>query len=124
MSARSTRLLVGLAGVSVMMRQMRPPFSLARARARSAASATAARSWPAVKLTALTPKAGSVLSIKVSVPPYKGWLIKITSPGRTCAHSAVEMADMPLENTAAVSPCSQSASRSSSTSRLGLLKRE
>ena len=34
------------------------------------------------------------------------------------------MADMPLENTAALSPPSHSASRSSSTSRFGLLKRE
>ncbi len=34
------------------------------------------------------------------------------------------MADIPLENTAAVSVCSHSARRSSSTSRFGLLKRE
>src|SRR5271167_1490332 len=34
------------------------------------------------------------------------------------------MADIPLENTAADSLCSHSANRSSSTSRLGLLKRE
>jgi hypothetical protein len=72
----------------------------------------------------LTPKAGNVFSISVSVPPYKGWLIKITSPGRTYAKSAVEIADIPLENTAAVSASSQRASRSSRTSRFGLLKRE
>ena len=35
-----------------------------------------------------------------------------------------EFADMPLEKTAAVSPSSHNARRSSSTSRLGLLKRE
>src|SRR6202051_1669550 len=62
--------------------------------------------------------------MSVSVPPYRGWLIRITSPGRTWVQSTVEIADMPLENTAAVSPSSHNARRSSSTSRLGLLKRE
>src|ERR1700679_3557562 len=50
--------------------------------------------------------------------------MRITSPGRTCVQMTVEIADMPLENTAAASPYSHSAKRSSSTSRLGLLKRE
>ncbi len=72
MSSRSTRLLVGLAGVSVITRQIRPPVSAARAEARAAASVTAARSCPSVKLTALTPNAGKVFSISVSVPPYSG----------------------------------------------------
>src|ERR1017187_9150019 len=48
----------------------------------------------------------------------------MTSPGRTYAQSTVEIAAMPLENTAANSPPSHRASRSSSTSRFGLLKRE
>ena len=46
-----------------MMRHTLPPFSLARALARSAASSTSARSWPRANPTVLTPNAGSVLSI-------------------------------------------------------------
>ena len=96
--ARSTRLLVGLAGVSTIIRQTRPPPSAARFDARSAASATAVLSWPRVKLSAFTPNAGSVFSMRVSVPPYKGWLIRMTSPGAhvrpedrgNCRHAAGE----------------------------------
>ena len=108
-----------------MIRQTRPPVSAARSEACFAASVTASLSWPWVKLTALTPNAGKVFfDERFPCPPYRGWLISTTSPGRTSVQRTVEIAAMPLENTAAVSPSSHNARRSSSTSRLGLLKRE
>ena len=61
---RSTRPLVGLAGVSSMISPTRPC-----ARAASAASPIRAGSVPSVKPTALMPKGASWLRISVSVPP-------------------------------------------------------
>ena len=70
------------------------------------------------------PNGRSVLVSSVSVPPYSGCEWRTTSPGRTKARRVVEMADMPEENSAQLSVPSNTASRSSTISLFGWLKRE